>query len=548
MRKIFLFPAFLFASVLSAQNNFKPIDSIVNTIGNKMAPGFSVRVLQHDKVIYSANAGYANIGTKEKITPETMFCMASVTKQFTASCIVLLEQQGKLGFSDKLSKYFPDFPNGEKITIQELLNHTSGIKDIGSLSFVNGELDEEYTNEQVYQLLSKQELNEAPGTKWSYSNSGYWFLAQIVEKVSGQTMEKFAKKHIFKPLKMKDTRYVRRPDNALKNKAMGYEKEGDAYKVGYTDGYVIAGGGMYSNTVDLQKWLTEMAHHKVLGDAFWKIMTETKEAISKDMEYSNGFFVYKYNNNRIIEHGGDVAGFHNQISYFPDKDITVIVLSNDNATRIASLQAAAIDLTLGLGYKYPVKDEVRKAGADDSAVAAEVLEKYTGVYQLEPGVVMSVSVQDGKLALLQLWDGTEYYIEPVAGNANMFGVKDEDISFTFTAIKENKAQTVLLTQNGKEAPLKRLSDKEVNALANGLTQFSGEYKCAKLSATYAFFVENGILKSTVNGQDIEDVSPEGEDKYVISRGHITFKRDAENKIIGFTLNHTRVKNMEFVKV
>ena len=235
----------LFATHTKAQDYFKPIDSIINLYKGKEVPGFAVLVSKDGKTVYSKNAGYANLEKKVKITDNTVFSLASTSKQFTAACIVLLQQQGKLNLDDNLRKYIPEFPAyAEKITINQLLNHTSGLKDHRALAMLRGDNSDNYSSAEIKAMLVTQELNYEPGAKWSYSNSGYWCLAQIVEKVSGQSIASFARKNLFSPLGMKNTRYVIKPNNKVKNAATGYQHDGVKYNPSDSDEYAVGGAGV----------------------------------------------------------------------------------------------------------------------------------------------------------------------------------------------------------------------------------------------------------------------------------------------------------------
>ena len=316
-----LLVATLFASSFfaHAQDYFAPLDSIVKTYEGKDVPGFSVRILKDGKTLYNNHVGYANLEKHTKITDESVFNLGSTSKQFTAACIVLLHQQGKLNLNDNLRKYIPEFPAyAEKITLLNLLTHTSGLKDYLILATIQGDENEEYTNAQIKEMMVALQPDFAPGEKWSYCNTGYWCLAQIVEKVSGKSIGEFARKNIFKPLGMKNTAYHLRPANGIKNKAVGYEKNNNVYTPTNPDERAIAGAGVYSTLGDLEKWLVEMQTHRVFGDAFWKSMTEDDAYKNESLTYTKGLFIYPYRTKTMINHGGDVSGYHPFLGYFPE--------------------------------------------------------------------------------------------------------------------------------------------------------------------------------------------------------------------------------------
>ncbi len=243
----FILLSVLLLTVLESrsQDYFKPIDSIVKLYEGKITPGFSVRVTKNGETVYTKHAGYADVKKKLKITDKTIFCLASASKQFTAACIVLLQKQGKLSLDDNMDKYLPEFPAySGKVTINQLLNHTGGLKDYRALAMLRGEDSDNYSANAIRSMLTAQELNDTPGVNWSYSNSGYWCLGQIIERVSGQSVQAFAYKNIFRPLKMKDTRYVIRPHNKFKNKAVGYINDDDTFTPSEVDEHFVGGAGV----------------------------------------------------------------------------------------------------------------------------------------------------------------------------------------------------------------------------------------------------------------------------------------------------------------
>ena len=522
----------------TAQENFKPIDSLLNLYKDK--PGLSVMVTKNGKVVYQNQAGYADMESKELITPETVFYLASVSKQFTAACIIILEQKGKLSLDDKLSKYFPDFPAyAQKITINDLLNHTSGIRDIGSLSYLKGEDDIDYTNDKVRQLLIAQELNYEPGSAWSYTNSGYWCLAQIVEKVSGKTIAEFAHKNIFGPLKMKDTRYIAQRGLKIQHRAKGYMSDNDNYIVCPVDGFSISGAGVSATAGDLQKWLTDMTDNKVLGKKFWDRMLDENGYKREGFLYSKGFFINQYGSQKQIEHGGDVDGFHTLVAYYPNADATLIILSNNDMVSVGNVRRAAINRTLGFNYKYPAP---QPAKTPIVTVSESILKQYTGRYEnKEEELAMSVYLKNGQLNIIQEWDGNEY---PIGAIDDTSFISEDDVSFKFTGIQEGKALHMGVKQDGYDLDFVR-NDNPVSD--NAMSAFVGAYYSEALGSVYIFFIENGVLRYKVGNGETNLVAVDNGDKLASLRGTMTFERDEQGHIKGFTLDHERVKNIKFVK-
>jgi len=216
---------------VSAQENSNQqtkIDAIFSQWNTPNSPGGTVGIIKDGELIFTKGYGMANLDHNIPNHPKTVFNIASTSKQFTAASIILLSEQGKLSLEDTLMKFFPNFPDyANEVKVQHLLNHTSGVRDYIILARLSGlTVDDYYTNEIVEKLLTnQQELNFTPGDEYLYSNSGYWLLGQIVEKVSGSTLAEFAKKNIFDPLEMNDTHFHDNQNQIVKNRATGYRPD-----------------------------------------------------------------------------------------------------------------------------------------------------------------------------------------------------------------------------------------------------------------------------------------------------------------------------------
>jgi len=549
MNKFLLLTTLLLISFKSqSQDYFKPIDSIIRLYEGKSIPGFIVRVTKNGKTVYSNRAGYANLEKKEKINDKSVFALASTSKQFTAACIVLLQKQGKLSFDDNLRKYIPEFPAyAEKITINQLLNHTGGLKDYRALAMLRGEDSDTYNAAAIKDLLTAQELNDEPGTNWKYSNSGYWCLAQIIEKVSGQSVAAFANKNIFRPLKMKNTRYVTRPNNKLKNRATGYKNDGSGYTISEVDEYSIGGAGVSSTAQDLEKWMNEMESHRFFGDAFWNTMIAENPAKGKGFTYTKGLFNFKYGGHTMINHGGDVVGFHPITAYFPDDKITVVILSNDDNFKRYEILGAATDRLLGKKYDYPKAkvNAARQEGAIAEAVTVDpaVLKSYNGNYELAPGYVIAITTEEGKLKLTQLWDGVNLFVPPAKGGHH-FAIDGADLFFS--EFNANKAAQLRVVTADEDSVYKRL-DKDPDFTL--YDKYSGTFFSKSLNSKITFFTENGILQYKLGSNTESHIAspPDSEGVFFTSHGEVTFTKSETVGITGFILNHERALHMEFVK-
>ncbi|HEY2116001.1 MAG TPA: serine hydrolase domain-containing protein, partial [Candidatus Angelobacter sp.] len=295
-------------------------------------------------VVFRQGYGVTDLRTLHPIEPNTNFRLASFTKQFTATCIMLLVHDGKLHYDDHLTDIFPEFPAyGKAITIRNLLNHTSGLPDYEDLlmaQYPNIPEDKipQILDAGVLQLLEQQSAGKfPPGSKWEYSNSGYAVLAMAVEKLSGKPFGQFLHDRIFAPLKMNHTLAYEKGKNEVPHRAYGHTKEKDGWRE--TDqsptSAVLGDGGIYSSIDDLAKWDRALRSHTLLTAAEMQpALTPVQPTLhpansnGKQVSYGFGWFLDPYEGHKRMSHNGETIGFLTTIQRFPDDDLTVIVLQN----------------------------------------------------------------------------------------------------------------------------------------------------------------------------------------------------------------------------
>ena len=311
----------------------KSIDDIMSAYQSSDKPGASVLVFKDDKIVFKKGYGVSNVSTQEKITQNTNFRLASVTKQFTAMSILLLVQKGRLKLEDPLKKYFPSFPvYGKDIKIKHLLTHTSGLMDYEDLIPPKQVMQLHDTN--CLQLMYKANgLYFTPGAQYKYSNTGYAILALVVEKISGQDFGVFLKENIFKPLKMKYSVAFEEGKSTIPNRAFGYSMDNGSWVE--TDqsltSAVLGDGGIYTNTIEMTQWIKALWDYKLLGSEM-QIQSWTRKKLNNGapIEYGYGWHVEDYKNITHPHHGGSSIGFRNQLLLFPEQKLMVILLTNRN--------------------------------------------------------------------------------------------------------------------------------------------------------------------------------------------------------------------------
>jgi CubicO group peptidase (beta-lactamase class C family) len=314
------------------------------------APGASVLVVRRGKVVFKHAFGMANLEDRVAATTATNYRLASVTKQFTAMSIMILAERGRLSYDSKLTDFFPDFPDyGRRITIRHLLTHTSGLADYEDL--IPEGTTVPVRDKQVLELLKTQrDTIFPPGSRFSYSNSGYATLALVVEKASGMSFAQFLKTNIFAPVGMKNTVAFEQGVSTVTNRAYGYTAAGSGFRrhdQSLTSS-VLGDGGIYSSIEDLSKWdqalyTTKLVSRETLARAFTPAVASSDQA---GAAYGFGWYVETYRGHRMLWHYGSTVGFRTAILRFPDEQLSVVVLVNRDTADAQELARKVADLYL----------------------------------------------------------------------------------------------------------------------------------------------------------------------------------------------------------
>ncbi len=405
----------------------------------------TVLVAKGGKVLFEKGYGSADLEWDVPNTPDAKFRLGSITKQFTATAILQLAQQGKLSVTDSACKYFADCPDTwKKITIHQLLSHTSGIPSYtGMKEFMTPKLMRvPLTPVEVLLLTKDKPLDFEPGTKWSYDNSGYIFLGVIIEKVSGEKYADYIQKHIFDPLGMADTGYDV-TDVVLKHRASGYRpcKE-DLCNSAYIDmSLPYAAGSLYSTAEDLYKWDRSLYTDKLLSAA-----SREKMFTPVMHDYAYGWEVHPMAEHKQIGHGGGIPGFATYIARFPEDDAAVIVLSNNEAANSQAVAAVLAGTLFGQKVKLPQERKI-------VPVDAKLLDHYVGSYELG-STTITFSNDNGHL----MFAAGSAKLEAHPLSDTQFVVEAMDGVFTFGAVDANgKAQEVRLEQGSTSTTAKRVN-------------------------------------------------------------------------------------------
>jgi CubicO group peptidase (beta-lactamase class C family) len=325
------------------------IDALFKDYDKPNVPGASVIVIREGKVLYKRAYGSADLEAGTAATTKTNYRLASVTKQFTAMCILILADRGRLSLDSRITRFFPDYPAyGSEITLRQLLTHTSGLRAYEEL--IPPGRTAQLKDADVLDLLKQQTSTYfAPGMDYRYSNTGYAHLAMIVEKASGMKFADFLKKNIFAPLKMHETVAFEDGISTVRNRAFGYTKKGDTYE--RTDqsmtSAILGDGGIYSSVEDLFLWDQALYTTRLVSaDMMQQAWTPSILASGKQITYGFGWELGERDGTRTVRHSGGTIGFRTQILRIPERKFTVIVLSNRSEAKPEEQANAIADLYL----------------------------------------------------------------------------------------------------------------------------------------------------------------------------------------------------------
>lgn len=393
MRRFLLLTAFL--SQVAPAAELDEVRAYLDATYLPDRPGAAIVIARNGEIIHERGYGLANVEHGIPVTPDTIFRIGSVTKQFTAAAITLLAQRGELSFDDPINEFLPEYPvHGHEITIYHLLNHTSGIK---SYTGIPGYMDQgvrtDLATDDLIDVFAHLPMEFAPGDSWNYNNSGYVLLGAIIEAVSGQTYSDFIAEHITVPLGLESTLYG--GPQIIPNRAAGYSTDdaGNVINAGFISmTQPHAAGALLSTTGDLVEWHQALTGGEFIHDDSYAAMT-TPAALNDGSSYPYGFGlgVGLLRERRMIAHGGGIHGFSCYALWLPDEDIYVAVLSNGAPKGPGPTTVAKTIAALTIGDPYPERQPVTLSDADVAGLSGN----YTG--PTFPPVKMTI--EDGKIVM-----------------------------------------------------------------------------------------------------------------------------------------------------
>jgi CubicO group peptidase (beta-lactamase class C family) len=491
----------------------------------------AVLVARGSTVVFSKGYGSANLEWNIPNTPATKFRLGSITKQFTAASILLLEERGKLRLDDPIRKHVPDAPAAwDKITIFNLLTHSSGIPNFTSLpEYAELKLHDTPVAKAIATVRDKP-LDFVPGEKMSYSNSGYLLLGYVIERVTGGSYEQFVTDNIFTPLGMKDSGYDSNTA-IVPRRAAGYTPSATGpVNAGYVHMSIPhAAGALYSTTEDLLRWEQGLFGGKVISAASLAKMTTPFKG-----DYALGVSVQTTSGRKTIQHGGGIEGFNTVLVYYPDSGVTLAVLSNINGQAPNQIATKLGELAHGSGvHLTSERTEIK--------LPVEALTKYVGTYEVAPGVNMLMRLSGDHLTT-QLTGQQQIPVYPESETKFFLKVVDAQVEF-FTDASGAVTHAVMY-QNGRERKVPRTSAtvaeppqrKETTVTPDILARCVGTYRMPT-GADLTVTLDGSQLKAQLTGQPAFPIFAESATLffYKVVEATLEFQKDVSGAVTAVRL-------------
>jgi CubicO group peptidase (beta-lactamase class C family) len=544
-------------SVTRSDTMTSRVDALFAPWAKPDSPGCGVGVSQNGTIVYEHGYGTANLDLGVPITPSTVFSVASISKQFTAMSILLLAQRGKLSLDDDVRKYIPELPDyGTRMTVRHLLTHTSGLRDVFLLMGLGApQGDSVDTNELVVKTLARQRaLVTQPGTRFSYNNGGYTLLGRIVTRVSGQSLGAFADANIFKPLGMTHTHFHEDGRMIVANRATGYERVGDTFRLAPhgADGGgpvgLVGNSGVMSTIADLLRWEQNLANPHV-GDP--KLIAEMQTAATlttgEPVPYGYGLFINSHHGLKTVEHGGGGQGVSAWLGRFPERGLAIAVVCNLDNVEAGTLSMGVADLYLGASPETPSKASAPPA----VTLSATQLASRVGLYRsLDSRAFLRLVVRDGQLKGITSAgeDGDSFPLTPLS--ATRFVIPNTEVVLEFTPTAPGQPQEARVTgESPKGDVLRQIIETKITPSASELRAFAGAYRSDELDVTYtAVLRPSGLVFEVPGGGDIalQPIYPDAFHGGGVDV--VEFVRDAQGAITGFGVYAGGAPGLRFTRV
>ena len=528
-------------------------DSVFQRFDRTDAPGCALGVYQDGKVLYARGYGMASLQNGIALSPRSVLDVGSISKQFTAMAILLLQQEGKLSLDDPIRKYIPEMPAyADKVTLRRALSQTSGLRDLYVMWSQTGRAFAGDTIDALRVITRSAEPNYEPGARYLYTNSGWILAAQIVYRLTGKTLAQFAEERIFRPLGMYDTRYLADASMVIPNLADSYApRPGGGFRLARSayDGAIMGAGAVQTTVEDFGRWLNNYDAATIGGRQILETMTTattlndgSPATSGANTAYAVGLSVGTLRGLRVISHGGSWAGFRGHFLRFPEQRYAVATFCNFSTSGPDSLARKVAGIYLGdqMQPDSAAMWTASLAAAPHRELPVESLRSLVGVWRNdERGEVRRTRLLGDSLVAT---GGERVRLVPIAGERFRAGSGIE-ISFAGAAARP---QQMIVRTTGETVTFTRADTAALTPAA--LAEYAGDYRNEEVEATHTWKVEKGDLVLYSNHRRLGVLEPTYKDGFTRGGSVIDVQRDAKGRITGFVVESGRVRHLRFTRM
>jgi CubicO group peptidase (beta-lactamase class C family) len=527
------------------------VDSVFRAFDRTESPGCALGVYRDGRIAYARGYGMANLELGVPITPRTVFDIGSVSKEFAATSILLLQREGKLSLSDDLRRYFPEMPPyAADVTIRNLLNHTSGIRDMFTMMNLAGRSFDGVADTVDYLrvITRSAETNFPIGTRYLYSNSGFALLSQIVYRVSHQSLPVFLRQNVLDPLGMRDSRSLDDHGAIIANRAQGYAPRGTGFRIQSSQVDGTAGAGSMHTTIEDfarwdNNWQTGQVGFGMLADS---LTVRGKLRNDSTINYALGIMVGSWRGLRTVGHDGAWAGYRAQYLRFPDQHLSVACFCNLTSSGPDTLAAKVAAIYLESAW-HLAPDTI---GAWDGALTSapevpmppEQLRANEGAWHnADLGAVRRTRMVGDSLMIGTNAQRTR--LVPLGGNRFRVGSTNTEVTFT----GDSAGAPTRLESRGRGGPTFFRRETLASPDAAHLVEYAGNYRNDEIESTYAISPDSGRLEVRLGGRRLTLLDPVYRDAFASGLFLGEFTRDARGRINGLVVQSGRVRNLRFTR-
>ncbi len=529
------------------------VDSVFQRFDRTDSPGCAVGVYQDGKILYARGFGMASLEFGVALSPRSVLDVGSISKQFTAMSILLLQKEGKLSIDDPIRKYIPEMPAyADGITLRRALSQTSGLRDLYIMMGQTGRTFAGDSVDALQAITGSVEPNYVPGARYLYTNSGWILAAQLIYRITGKTLAEFAEERIFHPLGMYDTRYLADVTTIIPNGAEGYAPaRGGGFRVARStyDGAIVGAGAVHTTVEDFNRWLNNYDSATIGGRDIIDLMTTATKlndgspaTSGPTQAYAIGLSVGTLRGLRVVSHGGSWAGYRGHFLRFPDQGFAVSTFCNLTTSGPDSLarKVAGIYLNDKMQPDSATMWTASLAAAAMADVPAARLRSYAGNWRNEErGEVRRTRMVGDTLFSI---GGERTRMVPLDGGRFRVGSGTE-IRFEGDAAAPSQ---LLVKTTGETVTFVRVDTVALTAAA--LADYAGTYRSDEAHATHTWKVEKGALVVYANDRRQGVLEPAYKDGFTRAGSVIDVQRDSRGRITGYVLQAGRVRNLKFTRV